>query len=112
VAASVQLDAAPAGLSRAVAWTDLGEKDFRLCRGQVLLRPAGDELQQEVVQLGHHPRVVLTQSPAPIDQDPQHGELLVVHDRTQPAHPGRTNPARVVSRNARKGRGSLSAPAP
>jgi hypothetical protein len=32
--------------------------------------------------------VVLTQRAATIDEDAQHGELLVVHDRAQPAHPG------------------------
>jgi hypothetical protein len=40
---------APAGLARAIAWTDLGEKDFRLSGRQVFLRPAGDELEEQVV---------------------------------------------------------------
>ena len=31
--------------------------------------------------------VVLTQGPAPVDQDPQHRELFVVDDRTQSGHP-------------------------
>jgi hypothetical protein len=40
------------------------------------------------VELGDHPGVVLTQPPAAVDQDPQHGKLLVVDHRPQPAHPG------------------------
>ena len=39
------------------------------------------------MQLGDHPGVVLAQGPAPVDQHPQHGQLLVVDDRPQPGHP-------------------------
>ena len=40
------------------------------------------------MQLGHHPGVVLTERLASVDQDPQHRQLLIVHDRPQPGHPG------------------------
>ena len=39
------------------------------------------------MQLRCHPGVVLPQGPAPVDQHPQHGELLVVDDGAQPGHP-------------------------
>ena len=77
-----------AGLAGGVAGSDLGQQRLGLGGGQVLLRPAWDQLEQQLVQLGDHPGVVLTQRPAPVDQDPQHRELLVVDDRTQPGHPG------------------------
>jgi hypothetical protein len=41
-----------------------------------------------VVQLRHHPGVVLPERPAPVGQHPQDGELLVVDDRSQAGHPG------------------------
>ncbi len=37
---------------------------------------------------GDHPRVVLAQRAATVDQEPQQGELLVVDHRSQPRHPG------------------------
>ena len=37
--------------------------------------------RQQLVQLRGHAGVVLTQRAATVDQDAQHGELLVVHDR-------------------------------
>ena len=80
-------DPAP-GLAGGVARSDLRQQCLGLGRGQVLLRPAGDQLQQQVVQLADHPGVVLTQRPAPVDQHPQHRELLVVDHRSQPGHPG------------------------
>ena len=46
--------------------------------GQVPLGAAGDELEQQLVELGDHPGVVLTQGATPVGQDPQHGLLLVV----------------------------------
>ena len=55
---------------------------------QVLLRAAWDQLQEQMVQLGDHPGVVLTQGPTAVDQHPKHRELLVVHDRSQAGHPG------------------------
>ena len=41
-----------------------------------------------MMQLGDHPGVVLTEGAAPVDQDPQQRELLVVDHRPQPGHPG------------------------
>lgn len=35
-----------AGLACGITWTNPGEKGFRLCGGQILLRPAWDEFQQ------------------------------------------------------------------
>jgi hypothetical protein len=67
-----------AGLACGIAGADLGQQRLGLGRGQVLLRPAGDQFQQQMVQLGHHPRVVLTQGTSPVGQDPQHRELLIV----------------------------------
>ena len=64
-------DPAP-GLARGVTGPDLGQQRLGLGRGQVLLRPARDQLEQQVVQLADHPGVVLTQRPASVDQDPQH----------------------------------------
>jgi hypothetical protein len=40
-----------------------------------------------VVELGHHPGVVLAERSAPVGQDAQHPELLVVDDWMQPGHP-------------------------
>ena len=77
-----------AGLAGDVAGPDLGQQRLGLGGGQVLLRPAGDQLQQQLVQLGDHPGVVLAQGAAPVDQDPQHRQLLVVDHRPQPGHPG------------------------
>jgi hypothetical protein len=85
----------PAGLARSVPGTHRGQQRLGLGCGQVLLRPTGDELQQQVVQLGHHPGVVLTQRAAPVDQDPQHRQLLVVDDRPQAAGPGADHGAGV-----------------
>jgi hypothetical protein len=56
--------------------------------GEVLLGSARDEFQQELVELGGHPGVVLAERPAPVDQDPQDRELLIVDDRPQPRHSG------------------------
>ena len=50
-----------AGLAHGVAGPDLGEDRLGLGGGEVLLGPAGDELEQQLVQLGDHPGVVLTQ---------------------------------------------------
>jgi hypothetical protein len=38
--------------------------------------------------MGDHPVVVLTQRAAPVDQDPQDRELLIVDHRPQPGYPG------------------------
>ena len=40
------------------------------------------------MQLGDHPGVVITQGATAVDQQPQHGELLIVNDRSQSTHPG------------------------
>jgi len=48
-----------------------------------------------VVQLRDHPGVVRTERPAPVGQDPQHRELLVVDDRTQAGHQGPDKSDRV-----------------
>jgi hypothetical protein len=56
--------------------------------GEVFLRPARDEFERQSVQLGDHPGVVLAQRPAPVGQDPQHCQLLIVDDGAQPGHPG------------------------
>ena len=53
-----------------------------------LLAPPGNQLQQQLVQLGNHPRVVLAQRPAPVDQHAQHGQLFIIDHRSQPAQPG------------------------
>jgi len=61
---------------------------FCLCRREILLRPARDQLEQQLVQLTDHPGVVLTQRPTPVAQDPQYRELLVIDHLAQPGHPG------------------------
>ena len=70
------------GLAGGVAGTDLGEQGLGLGGGEVLLRPAGSQLQEQAMQLAGHPGVVLTQRSAPVDQDTEDGELLVVDDRS------------------------------
>ena len=84
-----------AGLAGGVAGSDLGQQCLGLAGGEVLLRPARDQLQQQLVQLGDHPGVVLTERAAAVDQDPQHGELFVVDHRPQPGHPGADQRDRV-----------------
>lgn len=76
-----------AGLACGVTEPDLGQQRLGLGRGQILLRPTRDQLQQQVMQLRDHPGVVLAQGPATVGQDPEHRELLVVHDGPQPGHP-------------------------
>jgi NAD(P)-dependent dehydrogenase (short-subunit alcohol dehydrogenase family) len=78
-----------AGFARGIAGADPGEQRFGLGRGQVLLGPAGDELEQQLMQLGDHPGVVFTQRPAAVGQDPQHGQLLVTGHRAKTGHAGR-----------------------
>jgi hypothetical protein len=56
--------------------------------GQALLRATRDEFEEQLVQLGHHPGVVLTERAATVDQDPQQGEPLVIDHWTQPGHAG------------------------
>jgi hypothetical protein len=40
--------------------------------------PGGDQFEEQLVELGDQPGVVLTQGSASVDQDPKHRELLVV----------------------------------
>jgi hypothetical protein len=80
-------DAAP-GLPDDVAGTHLGQQCLGLHRGQVSLRPAGNQLEQQLVQLGGLAGVLLTERAAAVDQDPQHLQLFVGHHRSQPGHPG------------------------
>ena len=68
-------------LAGGIAGTDPGQQDLGLGGGKVLLRPTRNELEQQLVQLAGHPSVVLTQRATPVDQEPEHGELLVVGDR-------------------------------
>jgi hypothetical protein len=76
----------------------------RQCPGlpgrQVLLRTARDQLEEQLVQLGDHPGVVVAERSTAVDQDPQDGELFVVDHRPQSGHPGadqRTECASVAS---------------
>ncbi len=77
-----------AGLAGEVARADGGQEGFSLRGGQVLLRSAGDQLEQQVVDLQHLAGVLVAEGAAPVDQHPQHSELLVVDDGPQPGHPG------------------------
>src|SRR5665647_2072133 len=63
---------AAADLARGVAGADPGEDGLGLRCGQGRLRPARDELEEQVVQLSDHPGVLLAQCPAPIGQGAQH----------------------------------------
>jgi len=72
---------AASGLADRVTGTHLGEQRFGLSSGEVLLRAARDQFQQQLVELGDHPGVVLTQRASPVDQDPQYCELFVVDHR-------------------------------
>ena len=50
-----------AGLACGVTGTDLRQQGLGLRGGEVLLRPARDQLEQQLVQLADHPGVVITQ---------------------------------------------------
>ena len=78
-----------------------GPAALGLGRGQGLLRPARDQLQQQPVQLADHPGVVLAQGPAPVRQDPQDLKLLIPGDPAQPGHPGGGQRNGVVCRRSR-----------
>jgi hypothetical protein len=57
-----QLGGDPAtGLARGIAGPDGGQQNSGLDRRKALLGPAGDELEQQLMQLGDHPGVVFTQ---------------------------------------------------
>lgn len=56
-------------------------EELLIATGTRLLDLHGIELQQQLVQLGGFAGVLLTQRPAPVDQEPQHRELLVVDHR-------------------------------
>ena len=49
------------GLAHDVAGTHPGQQSLGLRGGEVLLRPARDQLQQQLVELGDHPRMVIAQ---------------------------------------------------
>ncbi len=49
--------------------TDRGQQLLRLGSGQVLLRTAGNQFQQQDMQLRGHARVVLAERAAPVDQN-------------------------------------------
>jgi hypothetical protein len=61
-----------ADLPGGIAWAHCGQQRSGLAGGEVLLRSTGDQLQEQLVELGDHPGVVLTQRPSPVHQDPQH----------------------------------------
>jgi len=67
---------------------DLRQQRLGLRRGQVLLRAARNELEQQVVQLRDHAGVVFAERAAPVGQHAQHRELLVIDDRSQAGHAG------------------------
>jgi hypothetical protein len=77
-----------AGLADQVAWPYPCQQRLGLSRGEVLLRPTGQELEQQGVQLGHLAGVVVTECAAAVGQHPQHRELVVGDHWTQPGHPG------------------------
>jgi len=52
---------AAAGLAYRIARPDSGQQCLGLCRGQVPFRAAGDELEQQLVELGDLAGVFLTQ---------------------------------------------------
>ena len=69
-----QLRGDPAsGLAGNITGPDFGQERLSLGCGEVSLGSARDEFQQQLVQLGGHPGVVLTQRASPVDQGPQHG---------------------------------------
>jgi hypothetical protein len=57
--------------------------------------PPGDEFEQELVQLRDLSGVLVAQGTAPVDQKPQHGQLLVVDHWAQTRHPGADQRNRV-----------------
>ena len=67
---------------------DLRQHGLGLGGGQIPLRPARDQHEQQLMQLAHHPGVVLTQRAALVDQDTQDRELLVpANSVLRPASP-------------------------
>jgi hypothetical protein len=62
------------GLAGGVTRADLGEQCLGLGGGKEPLG-AGDELQEQLVQLGGLPGVLLTQGASAVDDDPRDGEL-------------------------------------
>ena len=91
-----------AGLAGDVAGPDLRQQCLGLGGGQVLLRPAGDQLEQQLVQLGDHPGVVLAQRAAPVDQHPQHRRAA----RRRPPDAARPSGCRPARRSGRRWRRS------
>jgi hypothetical protein len=83
------------GLAGGITRSHLRQQGPGLPGGQVLLRTARDELQQELVQLGDHPGVVVAERATAVDQDPQDSELFVIDHRPQSGHPGADQGDRV-----------------
>ena len=75
-----------ARLAHHVAWPDAGQQLAGLRGGEIPLRPTRDELEQQLMKLTHHPGVLLTEAPTPVDQQPQQLELLVIDDSPKTAH--------------------------
>src|SRR3954454_9347885 len=60
---------ASTGLAGGVAGPHLRKENLGLCGRDVLLRATGDELEEQLVELGDHPGVVLTQGAWSVDED-------------------------------------------
>lgn len=61
---------AAAGLAGEVAGSDGREQGFGLGGGRVLLRCAGDQLEQQVLDLGHLAGVLVPEGAASVEQHP------------------------------------------
>ena len=70
-----------------VGWLHAGQQSTGLGGREVPFGAAGDQLQQQLVQLAHLHGVFLTDPAATIHQQPQDLDLLVGHDRPQAGHP-------------------------
>lgn len=70
-----------------------GEDLAGLGGGQVLIRPAWDNLQQQLVELAGLGHMLLADTPAPVDQQPQHLQLVIGDDRLQATDP---DPTRAI----------------
>ena len=75
------------GFAGHVTWSHTCEEGFGLGRGQVLLRPAGNQLQQQGVQLGDLPSVLLAELAAAVGQHAQDVEIGIGQGM-RPRHSG------------------------
>ena len=73
---------ASAGLAGHLTWPDLSQQLLGLGGGEILLRPAGDQLQQQGVQLGDLAGVLVTELTAAVGEQPQYVEIGIAHHRT------------------------------